>query len=118
VLRGRVSQVLAHRAAIQGRRGMASGATSVDRPAPGRADRPDRADLADVVKSSQAKMVRLAELLTRGLGRAEDLAQDGYAKAWTRIRAEARRRACRAAPAHRAASVTALSNALTNKGDP
>jgi hypothetical protein len=50
---------------------------------------PDVADFADFVRSSQAKMVRLAELLTGDRGRAEDLAQDGYAKAyaaWARIR--------------------------------
>jgi RNA polymerase sigma-70 factor (sigma-E family) len=49
----------------------------------------DLADFADFVRSSQGKMVRLAELLTGDRGRAEDLAQDGYAKAyaaWSRIR--------------------------------
>lgn len=35
----------------------------------------DLADFADFVRSSQAKMVRLAELLTGDRGRAEDLAQ-------------------------------------------
>jgi RNA polymerase sigma-70 factor (sigma-E family) len=47
------------------------------------------ADFADFVASSQAKMVRLGELLTGDRDRAEDLAQDGYAKAyaaWARIR--------------------------------
>ena len=49
----------------------------------------DLADFADFVRSSQAKMGRLAELLTGDRGRAEDLVQDGYAKAyaaWARIR--------------------------------
>jgi RNA polymerase sigma-70 factor (sigma-E family) len=55
-------------------------------PAPGG---PDLAGFVDFVSGSQAKMVRLAELLTGDRGRAEDLAQDGYAKAyaaWARIR--------------------------------
>jgi RNA polymerase sigma-70 factor (sigma-E family) len=51
--------------------------------------RSDLADFASFVAGSQARMVRLAELLTGDRGRAEDLAQDGYAKAyaaWPRIR--------------------------------
>ena len=46
-------------------------------------------DFADFVAGTQAKMVRLAELLSGDRGRAEDLAQDGYAKAyaaWARIK--------------------------------
>jgi RNA polymerase sigma-70 factor (sigma-E family) len=47
------------------------------------------AEFSDFVASSQAKMVRLAELLTGDRGRAEDLAQHGFAQAyaaWRRIR--------------------------------
>jgi hypothetical protein len=57
----------------------------------------DLAYFADFVRSSPAKMVRLAELLTGDRGRAEDLAQDGYAKAyaaWTRIRGGDPRHTC------------------------
>jgi Sigma-70 region 2 len=75
VVRGRAGRTPAQGAAIR----LAAPASS----------QPDLADFADFVKSSQAKMVRLAELLTGDRGRAEDLAQDGYAKAyaaWTRIR--------------------------------
>jgi RNA polymerase sigma-70 factor (sigma-E family) len=46
-------------------------------------------EFADFVAGSQARMVRLGELLTGDRGRAEDLAQDGYARAyaaWARIR--------------------------------
>jgi hypothetical protein len=46
-----------------------------------RPSQPDLADFADFVQSSPARMVRLAELLTGDRGRAEDLAQDGYAGA-------------------------------------
>jgi len=75
VVRGRAARVPAQGAAIR----LAAPVSS----------QPDLADFADFVRSSQAKMVRLAELLTGDRGRAEDLAQDGYAKAyaaWTRIR--------------------------------
>jgi RNA polymerase sigma-70 factor (sigma-E family) len=44
---------------------------------------------ADFVRGSQARLVHLAELLTRDRGRAEDLAQHAYAKAfasWGRVR--------------------------------
>jgi len=47
-------------------------------------------EFTDVVMGHQGKMVRLAELLSGDRGRAEDLAQDGFAKAyaaWDRIRA-------------------------------
>jgi RNA polymerase sigma-70 factor (sigma-E family) len=47
------------------------------------------AEFTDFVMGQQGKMVRLAELLTGDRGRAEDLAQDGFAKAysaWHRIR--------------------------------
>jgi RNA polymerase sigma-70 factor (sigma-E family) len=47
-------------------------------------------EFTDFVTGHQAKMVRLAELLSGDRGRAEDLAQDGFAKAyaaWDRIRA-------------------------------
>lgn len=47
------------------------------------------AEFAGFVAASQARMVRLALLLTGDRSRAEDLAQDGYAKAyasWERIR--------------------------------
>ena len=46
-------------------------------------------EFTDFVVGMQAKMVRLAELLTGDRDRAEDLAQDGFAKAfaaWRRIR--------------------------------
>jgi RNA polymerase sigma-70 factor (sigma-E family) len=46
-------------------------------------------EFTDIVVGYQGKMVRLAELLTGDCGRAEDLAQDGFAKAyaaWDRIR--------------------------------
>jgi RNA polymerase sigma-70 factor (sigma-E family) len=46
-------------------------------------------EFTDFVTGYQGKMVRLAELLTRDRGRAEDLAQEGFAKAyaaWDRIR--------------------------------
>ena len=46
-------------------------------------------EFTDFVAGYQGKMVRLAELLTGDRGRAEDLAQDGFAKAyaaWDRIR--------------------------------
>jgi len=46
-------------------------------------------EFAEFVMGQQRKMVRLAELLTGDRGRAEDLAQDGFAKAyaaWDRIR--------------------------------
>jgi RNA polymerase sigma-70 factor (sigma-E family) len=46
-------------------------------------------EFAGFVTGTQARMVRLAELLTGDRGRAEDLAQEGYAKAyaaWRRIR--------------------------------
>ena len=46
-------------------------------------------EFIDFVTGYQGKMVRLAELLTGDRGRAEDLAQDGFAKAyaaWDRIR--------------------------------
>jgi DNA-directed RNA polymerase specialized sigma24 family protein len=46
-------------------------------------------EFTDFVMGFQGKMVRLAELLTGDRGRAEDLAQDGFAKAyaaWDRIR--------------------------------
>ena len=46
-------------------------------------------EFTDFVAGMQAKMVRLAELLTGDRDRAEDLAQDGFAKAfaaWRRIR--------------------------------
>jgi RNA polymerase sigma-70 factor (sigma-E family) len=46
-------------------------------------------DFASFVTGTQARMLRLAELLTGDRARAEDLAQDGYAKAyaaWPRIR--------------------------------
>lgn len=46
-------------------------------------------EFTDFVVGCQGKMVRLAELLTGDRGRAEDLAQDGFAKAyaaWNRIR--------------------------------
>lgn len=48
-----------------------------------------RDEFASFVAASQARMVRLALLLTGDRSRAEDLAQDGYAKAyasWERIR--------------------------------
>jgi RNA polymerase sigma-70 factor (sigma-E family) len=47
------------------------------------------AEFAEFVAGSQARMVRLGELLTGDRGRAEDLAQEGYARAyaaWGRIR--------------------------------
>jgi len=47
------------------------------------------AEFSAFVAASQAKMVRLAELLTGDRGRAEDLAQHGFAQAyaaWRRIR--------------------------------
>lgn len=47
------------------------------------------AEFSEFVAASQGKMVRLAELLTGDRGRAEDLAQHGFAKAyaaWRRIR--------------------------------
>lgn len=47
------------------------------------------AEFSAFVANSQAKMVRLAELLTGDRGRAEDLAQHGFAQAyaaWRRIR--------------------------------
>ena len=46
-------------------------------------------EFTDFVMGYQGKMVRLAELLTGDRGRAEDLAQDGFGKAyaaWNRIR--------------------------------
>lgn len=46
-------------------------------------------EFAAFVAGSQARLVRLAELLTGDRGRAEDLAQDGYARAyaaWGRLR--------------------------------
>jgi len=46
-------------------------------------------EFADFVATSQARMVRIGELLTGDRGRAEDLAQHGYAKAysaWHRIK--------------------------------
>lgn len=46
-------------------------------------------EFADFVVGAQTRMVRLAELLTCDRGRAEDLAQEGFAKAyaaWPRIR--------------------------------
>jgi RNA polymerase sigma-70 factor (sigma-E family) len=46
-------------------------------------------EFIDFVTGYQGKMIRLAELLTGDRGRAEDLAQDGFAKAyaaWDRIR--------------------------------
>ena len=46
-------------------------------------------EFTDFVAGYQGKMVRLAELLSGDRGRAEDLAQDGFAKAyaaWDRIR--------------------------------
>jgi RNA polymerase sigma-70 factor (sigma-E family) len=46
-------------------------------------------EFTDFVTGCQGKMVRLAELLSGDRGRAEDLAQDGFAKAyaaWDRIR--------------------------------
>jgi RNA polymerase sigma-70 factor (sigma-E family) len=46
-------------------------------------------EFTEFVLGCQGKMVRLAELLTGDRGRAEDLAQDGFAKAyaaWGRIR--------------------------------
>jgi DNA-directed RNA polymerase specialized sigma24 family protein len=49
----------------------------------------ERDEFASFVAASQARMVRLALLLTGDRSRAEDLAQDGYAKAyasWERIR--------------------------------
>jgi len=48
----------------------------------------DGGEFADFVAGAQGRMVRLAELLTGDRGRAEDLAQDGFAKAyaaWRRI---------------------------------
>jgi RNA polymerase sigma-70 factor (sigma-E family) len=52
--------------------------------------RPDElGEFTDFVLGCQGRMVRLAELLTGDRGRAEDLAQDGFAKAyaaWGRIR--------------------------------
>ena len=50
---------------------------------------PELDEFADFVAGAQARMVRLAELLTGDRGRAEDLAQDGFAKAyavWGRLR--------------------------------
>ena len=47
------------------------------------------AEFSEFVARSQARMVRLAELLTGDRGRAEDLAQHGYVQAyaaWRRIR--------------------------------
>jgi RNA polymerase sigma-70 factor (sigma-E family) len=47
------------------------------------------AEFSEFVARSQAKMVRLAELLTGDRGRAEDLAQHGFVQAyaaWRRIR--------------------------------
>jgi DNA-directed RNA polymerase specialized sigma24 family protein len=73
---------------VRGRAGRAPAREAAIRRAPALVP-PDLADFADFVRNSQAKMVRLAELLTGDRGRAEDLAQDGYAKAyaaWTRIR--------------------------------
>jgi RNA polymerase sigma-70 factor (sigma-E family) len=49
------------------------------------------AEFTDFVAGMQAKMVRLAELVTGDRDRAEDLAQDGFAKAfaaWRRIRGQ------------------------------
>ncbi|MBO0823249.1 MAG: SigE family RNA polymerase sigma factor [Actinobacteria bacterium] len=46
-------------------------------------------EFTDFVMGYQSRMIRLAELLTGDRGRAEDLAQDGFAKAyaaWDRIR--------------------------------
>ena len=46
-------------------------------------------EFADFVAGRQRRMVRVAELLCGDRGRAEDLAQDGFAKAyvaWSRIR--------------------------------
>jgi RNA polymerase sigma-70 factor (sigma-E family) len=51
--------------------------------------RDDLGEFTEFVVGCQARMVRLAELLTGDRGRAEDLAQDGFAKAyaaWGRIR--------------------------------
>ncbi len=50
---------------------------------------PELDEFADFVAGTQARMVRLGELLTGDRGRAEDLAQEGFAKAyavWGRIR--------------------------------
>jgi RNA polymerase sigma-70 factor (sigma-E family) len=50
----------------------------------------DVAEFSAFVARSQARMVRLAELLTGDRGRAEDLAQHGFVQAysaWSRIRA-------------------------------
>jgi len=47
------------------------------------------ADFRDFVAASQARMVRIGELLTGDRGRAEDLAQHGFAQAyaaWARLR--------------------------------
>jgi RNA polymerase sigma-70 factor (sigma-E family) len=47
-------------------------------------------DFVEFVLGTQTRMVRLAELLTRDRGRAEDLAQHAYARAfaaWRRVRA-------------------------------
>ena len=74
---------------VRGRAGRTPAQRAVIRLAAPDSSQPDLADFADFVRSSQAKMLRLAELLTGDRGRAEDLAQDGYAKAyaaWTRIR--------------------------------
>lgn len=49
----------------------------------------EREEFAGFVAESQARMVRLGLLLTSDRGRAEDLAQEGFAKAyasWRRIR--------------------------------
>jgi len=48
-------------------------------------------DFADFVAGSQAKMIRLAELVTGDRNRAEDLAQEGFARAfaaWPRVRGQ------------------------------
>lgn len=53
------------------------------------AARPDDDGFAEFVLGSQARVVHLAELLTGDRGRAEDLAQHAYAKAyaaWGRVR--------------------------------
>ena len=81
MLRGRASRALAQGAAIQPATLTAPASTA-----------PALADFADFVRSSQAKMVRLAELLTSDQGRAEDLAQDGYAKGIRSLGPDPRRR--------------------------
>ena len=83
MLIGRANRALARDAAVQESRDAPG-----DRAAPD-LDQPGLADFADFVAGAQAKMVRLAELLTGDRGRAEDLAQDGFARAyaaWPRIR--------------------------------